>query len=972
MIHRNHFCRFSRQLILSIFGIALMFSLLAPAARAEIIADSIAEYSTVQGQDNWFYGYRNYTGDGEMDDYNATEDFIEFPSDGGAWNLPRDAGAGPWTNIAAESGHPNGTNSFPQEEHWTLRRWVAAPDEISSVTPLAVTWHIRKNNENNTGVTGGFHRNGAQIDAVAIEGSDTEGVERTYYVNVFPGDVIDLIMTPVGFDGDRSDGSDGSSNWMIIGTTIPDNPTQPDGSDFEPATDADEDADGLLDAWENSYFPGDLTKLSGLDDADFDDDGLTDAKEFELGANPTSVDTDQDGLEDGAENGSGIFVDAENAGTSPSNSDTDGDGLTDPAEIAGNPATNPNKADTDDDGFTDPEEINAGSDPNNTDDSPVTFVIANSSADYSGVQGQDGWFFGYRNYTLDGEMTDYNPTDDFIAFTGGSDNADEWDGEDQQWAGTQWDLETAASGPWTALGAEGAHPNGENNGEEHWAIRRWVSDVTETTPVSLWWRLRKTNAAGDGVTGSLHVDGKQIDAETIAGNDTTGVEHRYWYNVEPGEVIDLALTPQGVTNREDGSDGSAFWLRVDTKEFSDPRYQPNGDLFIPANAEDSDNDGLPDFWERMYFPEDLTMLASGQDLDGDGLNDEGELALLDSDPTKKDTDGDGLEDLAETKTGVYVSATDAGSHPRRADSDGDSFSDFAEASGGWDPNDPLDNPLFADSARDFTEDGVQGDKNNWFAGYRDLTEDGADPFEDTELNYDPVESFIPFDDGEWTGSAWDLGADAPWTTISAAGGHPNDEANGGEHWAIRRWVANSITETTPVAVTWTLAASNPNGAGTEGRLYQNGQFRDAEAIAGADTEGIERTYYLCIEPGDMIDLALTPVGPDGNRDDGADGSLFGFSVSGDVQPGATQPDGSLFVCASTSFSIIDFQVTSEQATLTWSSLPGQTYTISTSSDLQDWQEKDDGVESEGESTTYVDGDVDFIESPVRYYRIVEE
>ncbi len=40
-------------------------------------------------------------------------------------------------------------------------------------------------------------------------------------------------------------------------------------------------------------------------------------------------------------------------------------------------------------------------------------------------------------------------------------------------------------------------------------MRRWVADVTETTPVALKWHTRKTNLANDGVTGVLLINGVQ-------------------------------------------------------------------------------------------------------------------------------------------------------------------------------------------------------------------------------------------------------------------------------------------------------------------------------------------------------------------------------------------------------------------------------------------------------------------------------
>lgn len=65
-----------------------------------------------------------------------------------------------------------------------------------------------------------------------------------------------------------------------------------------PVVTADTDADLLDDAWEQSFFPGDLNQLSGLGGADFESDGLTDLQEFQKGFNPSAPDTDFDGIDD--------------------------------------------------------------------------------------------------------------------------------------------------------------------------------------------------------------------------------------------------------------------------------------------------------------------------------------------------------------------------------------------------------------------------------------------------------------------------------------------------------------------------------------------------------------------------------------------------------------------------------------------------------------------------------------------------
>lgn len=57
-----------------------------------------------------------------------------------------------------------------------------------------------------------------------------------------------------------------------------------------------------------------------------------------------------------------------------------------------------------------------------------------------------------------------------------------------------------------------------------------------------------------------------------------------------------------------------------------------------------------------------------------------------------DDDGDGVEDVYETGTGMFVSATNTGTSPTSPDSDGDGFDDGIEILAGSDPNDALSLP----------------------------------------------------------------------------------------------------------------------------------------------------------------------------------------------------------------------------------------------------------------------------------------
>lgn len=65
---------------------------------------------------------------------------------------------------------------------------------------------------------------------------------------------------------------------------------------------------------------------------------------------------------------------------------------------------------------------------------------------------------------------------------------------------------------------------------------------------------------------------------------------------------------------------------------------------------------------------------------------------------------------------------------------------------------------------------------------------------------------------------------------------------------------------------------------------------------------------------------------------------------------------------------IRYDMTANKATVTWRSEVGITYGVSESVDLNTWIELDDGVESDGEATSYSAN----IEGPVRYYQIRKE
>lgn len=125
---------------------------------------------------------------------------------------------------------------------------------------------------------------------------------------------------------------------------------------------ADMDADNLPDWWE---LANRLNPNSAADAAlDPDDDLLTHLQEFQKNTNPFLSDSDGDGLRDGVETGTTVWVSTLDTGTDPLVADSDGEGIPDGEEVNRLPLpTNPNLADTDMDGRTDLEERNQGTNP---------------------------------------------------------------------------------------------------------------------------------------------------------------------------------------------------------------------------------------------------------------------------------------------------------------------------------------------------------------------------------------------------------------------------------------------------------------------------------------------------------------------------------------------------------------------------------------------------------------------------------
>jgi hypothetical protein len=194
------------------------------------VANSVADWGTgAQGANGWYYGYYNETADADHT-YNPNSDFNNTDPNwtllGGAWQLgvTGDPAANPpWDTIAQTEWHPNGDNQ-PQGVHWVIKRWVSDVDG-----DLYAQVQFGKQNINGgNGTTLRILHNGTQVFSRTIAFNDSTGISNNVaLLGVLIGDKIEFALDPLGTDGTKNDGADGSYLRVSILTGLPPEPPRP-------------------------------------------------------------------------------------------------------------------------------------------------------------------------------------------------------------------------------------------------------------------------------------------------------------------------------------------------------------------------------------------------------------------------------------------------------------------------------------------------------------------------------------------------------------------------------------------------------------------------------------------------------------------------------------------------------------------------------------------------------------------------
>ncbi|KPL08093.1 hypothetical protein AMJ86_01930 [bacterium SM23_57] len=154
-----------------------------------LVADTASEFSGLQGQDNWYYGF--YDGIGTVP--YSTSDFEVFPYFGETqykFSLPAHwyIDDSIYGSVLWDGGwHPHGS-----PEHWVVRRWIS---EVAGTISIRGT--LRKLDDGGgDGIMGHIIIDGEEVWSQYVSYDNTAGIDYNIIVGVNKGSYVDFAVAP--------------------------------------------------------------------------------------------------------------------------------------------------------------------------------------------------------------------------------------------------------------------------------------------------------------------------------------------------------------------------------------------------------------------------------------------------------------------------------------------------------------------------------------------------------------------------------------------------------------------------------------------------------------------------------------------------------------------------------------------------------------------------------------------------------
>jgi len=195
--------------------------------------------------------------------------------------------------------------------------------------------------------------------------------------------------------------------------------------------------------------------------------------------------------------------------------------------------------------------------------------VADSRMEFSSDQGKNNWWYGYYDgdtatpYTNAPESDDFELMQEFVT------------GLKAGWIehlGGVWMIHYDQKGEGTGIGKNYMGLAEDPEGMQH-PVLRWESEGRGQIAVFGRLAMKKNKMVkGNGVTGSVHVDGEKIWSRKLNAGDTQGLEYEVIANINRDSVVDFSISPDGNTE----GDQVRFTVFIDELE------NPGG--FLPKTA----------------------------------------------------------------------------------------------------------------------------------------------------------------------------------------------------------------------------------------------------------------------------------------------------------------------------------------------------------------------------------------------------